>query len=56
MTQEEIAALRQRAKDWQAEAATAPASLLTLYDNIVELCLQMTMQGTFLPASEAIEN
>jgi hypothetical protein len=55
MTDDEIAALRQKTREWLADKATAPAPLLALYENIVDVCLQMTMQGSFLPAGEVVE-
>jgi hypothetical protein len=55
MTDDEIADLRRKAREWRLEVATAPASLLTLYENIVDVCLQMTKQGTFLPMAEPAE-
>jgi hypothetical protein len=55
MTDEEIAALRQKAQDWQTQVAATPAFLQALYDSIVEVCLQMTMQGATLSTDDAVE-
>ena len=40
MTNEEIVALRQRARNWRAEVGSAPANLLALHERLVEACLE----------------
>jgi hypothetical protein len=48
MTDDEIAAMRQRVRDWQAEVSATPANLLALYERIVESCLGMVTEGATL--------
>lgn len=54
MTDEEEAALRRRARDWQAKVSTAPAHLLALYDNLIEASLAVTTRASDVPAAECM--